>query len=69
MSFGSDMAGGCFQFVPGWVWVAIVLLLGAGFLTGFRVAASRYETEALEHGYAQYNPTNGVWQWKKGGAE
>ena len=26
-----------------------------------------FQRQAIEHGFAQYNPTNGNWEWKGGG--
>ena len=25
----------------------------------------KYQKEAIERGFAEYNSTNGIWQWKK----
>lgn len=48
--------------------VALALLVvGAatsiGCLNGKEMERSRMQREAIEHGYAEYNPQTGVWQW------
>jgi hypothetical protein len=46
----------------------LVLALVVGFLCGIifggNMAEHSYQTDAIEKGYACYNSTNGVWQWK-----
>lgn len=41
-----------------------------GLILGLLIAASgmaiRYQQEAIKHGFAEYNPQTGYWQWKEG---
>jgi hypothetical protein len=30
-----------------------------------QLAVLQFRKEAIERGFAEYNPTNGTWQWKK----
>lgn len=50
--------------------IAIVLIVCVafviGFIGGFSIAEGRYQSDAIQRGFAQYNPTNGVWMWKEG---
>ena len=41
----------------------ICLLVGSK--RGTYVTESRFQKEAVEKGFAHYNPTNGNWQWLK----
>jgi len=36
----------------------------AGAISGANIIQHSYQTAAIERGYACYNSTNGVWQWK-----
>lgn len=39
--------------------------INAGHGDGAAAAEKRFQKEAIARGYASYNPTNGVWQWKE----
>lgn len=36
----------------------------AGILFGAELERAGFKKEAVKQGYAEYNPTNGVWHWK-----
>lgn len=36
----------------------------AGILFGAELERAGFQKEAVKQGYAEYNPTNGVWHWK-----
>jgi hypothetical protein len=45
----------------------VILVLGClilGFLIGLGVGKTKYQNIAIERGYAQYNGTNGAFEWK-----
>jgi len=44
--------------IVGWV-----LILGA--MIGVKKTTKEFQAQAIELGYAEYNPTNGVWGWKQ----
>lgn len=46
--------------VIGGVWVLVV-----GVLLGIVITKHVYRQEAIDRGFAIYNPTNGIWQWKE----
>lgn len=41
-----------------------VSLVCIGICYGFDLHKSLMQREAIQRGFAEYNPTNGVWQWK-----
>ena len=43
--------------------IAILCLVLGGFC-GAEIRDSRWETQTISRGYAEYNQTNGVFQWK-----
>lgn len=68
-----------FKYSPEMPFSAAIWSVTAGFLFGLLVGMGidgnvrvkprdlqiQYlKKEAITHGYAEYNPTNGVWQWK-----
>lgn len=38
-----------------------------GLIVGVGISSKSYEKQAIQLGYAEYNSTNGVWQWKQKG--
>lgn len=42
------------------VWICLF----AGLSMGQEIEKMNFQKEAVDRGYAIYNPTNGVWQWK-----
>lgn len=44
------------------VWGVILFLLGG--IMGFVVTSAAYQGEAINRGFAIYNPTNATFQWK-----
>ena len=42
----------------------IALILGITFAIGYDIFSRIYQRQSIERGYAEYNSTNGVWQWK-----
>lgn len=38
-----------------------------GFVIGGLVALDNLRNQAIEHGFAEYHPTTGAWQWKEAG--
>ena len=53
------------------IWSAAVLLLfTGGMVIGVILSRAttevRYQQQAIEHGFAEYNQQTGQWQWKKG---
>lgn len=42
------------------VWICLF----AGVSIGIEIAKDHFKKEAVDRGYAVYNPTNGIWQWK-----
>jgi predicted transporter len=45
--------------------IAIVfLILAVGVEIGIRIGRHEVRKEAVQMGYAEYNPTNAVWHWK-----
>lgn len=47
--------------------IVLLFFLGtaAGFKSGTESATKKFKTELVERGLAEYNSTNGVWQYKK----
>lgn len=45
-----------------------LLMWIGGFGIGMSVGASKVQTEAIDHGYAEYNSQTGDWQWKESDA-
>ncbi len=45
---------------------AIIFTLGviAGFFVGLSMPDYHTRNDAISHGFAEYNSTNGQWQWK-----
>ena len=47
----------------------ILFLCAVVFFFGFVIGESNaelvYKKQAIERGFAEYNTTNGVWQWKE----
>lgn len=52
--------------VLGTILIATMMIFFSGFIAGHddNKKSNRLQTEAVSRGYAYYNPTNGVWQWK-----
>lgn len=44
--------------------IIAIICLKVGHEQGMITQESYYQKEAIDRGYANYNPTNGVWQWK-----
>lgn len=42
-----------------------LLMCGAAFGVSRHYQLQKLKTEAIQRGYAEHNPTNGVWQWKE----
>jgi len=40
------------------------IMLIAGFVTGINCGRIEFQKGAVENGFAEYNQTNGNWQWK-----
>jgi hypothetical protein len=49
------------------LWLCVGVIIGMGLIS--ETLESKYQTEAVQRGFAHYNATNGVWQWKEGGAK
>lgn len=49
--------------------VGILLGLVAGFGIGHWWSECTWKADVVKHGYAEYNQTNGNWQWKSGGGK
>jgi len=45
-------------------WVVILFGFLLGFVVGHVLTDNHYTNLAVEKGYAEYNQTNGNWQWK-----
>ena len=45
------------------IFFILVFILGLFFFAG-RVEGSKLKEEAIKLNFAEYNSTNGVWQWK-----
>jgi len=51
--------------INGYFFLSILLLIFvAGGLVGISFTEDYYKRDIIKHGYAEYNSTNGVWQWK-----
>ena len=52
-----------------WGFILLFILACFVFFVGYMVAAknedNRWKSKCVERGYAEYNSTNGVWQWKE----
>lgn len=46
-------------------WVLCVLIFALGVLVGAGIVSETFKRESIERGYAEYNSTNGNWQWKE----
>jgi len=44
--------------------VFVIIMSIVGLIFGVYIGGSHMQREAVDRGYAQYNPTNAVWQWK-----
>lgn len=50
--------------------IVYCLIMGAvaGFMIGFfaasEIVSGNFHYQAIKRGFAEYNQTNGVWQWK-----
>lgn len=58
------------KFYFGWCMFAAVMFLGTTFWAisqrdGWQDNYNKIRRQAIELGHAQYNPTNGVWEWKR----
>ncbi len=52
------------------IWSVLILCLLVwvcfrfGYISGKSIMKKQFHRELVDKGYAIYNPTNGVWQWK-----
>ncbi len=46
------------------VLLAIIAMICCYEWTVWQDTTKRFQREAIERGFAEYNSTNGVWQWK-----
>lgn len=65
MSFGSDIAGGCCQFAPWGLLTALFMAFMVGVLSWVLLNESHCKHQAIKRGFAEFNPTNRVFQWKE----
>jgi len=43
----------------------VICLTVTTFFVGMKIGINAYRLQAIERGFAEYNSTNGIWQWKK----
>lgn len=46
------------------LFMVVLLTFTLGFGLGLGFATATKQKEAIQRGFAEYNSTNGVWQWK-----